>query len=323
MTASAPARIWCNYGFPDEVRALLSDECGSRLDWARALSSSNLTAGAWDEAMREADVLLGQPPPEALGECPRVRWIHLTSAGYERYAEPSIAALIAARGIALTTSSSVYAEPCAEHILAMMLGLARELPSALHHQRTDHGWPAVSLRRAATVLVGQRVVILGAGAIAHRLTELLAPFRMTVTMVRRRPVPGYATGTELPGLLAEADHVVDTLPGGRETRHFLDATRLGQIRPGARLYNVGRGTTIDEDALIEVMRQGRLDAAYLDVTAAEPLPERHPLWTTPRVFITPHIAGGQRLEHLRLCEHFLSNLARFDAAGPLTDQIAL
>jgi phosphoglycerate dehydrogenase-like enzyme len=236
-----------------------------------------------------------------------------------------VRAALAARGAALTTSSGVYDEPCAEHALAMMLALARRLPQALDAQRTDRGWDGAGMRAASRLLVGERVVLLGFGAIARRLVELLAPFRMDVVAVRRRargdePVRVVAE-SELEAHLAAADHVVNVLPGGAGTARLVDARRVAAMKPGARFYNVGRGTTVDQDALVAALCSGQLGAAYLDVTDPEPLPPDHPLWAAPNCYITPHSAGGQVREMEALVEHFLANLRRFAAGAALLERV--
>src|SRR5205823_1544574 len=149
--------------------------------------TSNLAASAYDPAIEEADVAFGQPDPTAIMNAPRLRWAHLTSAGYDRYDRADLRSALAARGAVLTNSSSVYEEPCAEHAVAMMMSLARQLPAALDNQWGTKGWPDKELRRGSRLLVGQTVVVLSFGAIARRVVELLAPFRMNLIAVRRRP----------------------------------------------------------------------------------------------------------------------------------------
>ena len=125
-------------------------------------------------------------------------------------------------------------------------------------------------------------------------------------------------------VLAEADHVVNVLPENDETRKYVNARRIACFKPGARFYNVGRGATVDQDALIEGLKSGRVGAAYLDVTSPEPLPPGNPLWTAPNCFITPHTAGGRIDEGVGLVSHFLANLSVFgtgeadDRPGPVT-----
>jgi phosphoglycerate dehydrogenase-like enzyme len=206
----------------------------------------------------------------------------------------------------------------------MITGLARGLPSALEAQRGDRSWRQ-SLRPSLPLLGGQTLGILGFGAIARRLTELLQPLGMNLFAVRRQ-IKGdesirVITVSELDELLPTVDHLVNTLPANDQSEHFVNAARLAKLKTGAIVYNVGRGTTLDQNALIKELQQGRLGGAYLDVTEPEPLPPDHPLWETPNCFITPHIAGGHRTEKERQVSHFLNNLRRFEQGLPLVNRV--
>jgi len=318
--------IWTNAHFDDAPRAmLLAGIQPHRLIFSAQLSASNLAKAAPDPAMQDAAIALGQPDPDFALQCPALRWIHLTTAGYARYDHATFRTAFAGRGSALTNSSLVYNEPCAEHLLAFMLANARQLPPSLDTQRTDRAWPTLQRRADCRLLLEQNVVFLGFGAIARRLAELLAPFRAKVTAVRRRPAGDEAVAVigedQLPGALASADHVVDTLPENPATRGYVNAARFAAMKPGAVFYNIGRGTTVDQDALLAALRSGRLAAAYLDVTDPEPLPVDHPLWSAPNCYVTPHSAGGHHTEPERLVRHFLENLRRFDAGEPLQDRV--
>jgi phosphoglycerate dehydrogenase-like enzyme len=111
------------------------------------------------------------------------------------------------------------------------------------------------------------------------------------------------------------------LPQSAETQMFFNAERLHQIKPGARYYSIGRGTTTDQAALLACLNSGHLSAAYLDVTTPEPLPPDHPLWSTAHCFITPHIGGGHADETLRIVKHFVHNLHRFERGETLIDKV--
>jgi phosphoglycerate dehydrogenase-like enzyme len=148
---------------------------------------------------------------------------------------------------------------------------------------------------------------------------------MKVTCVRRKPTgdEGVAVVSEerTDEVLATADHVVNTLPETGKTVGMFGGRRFGTMKRGAIFYNIGRGTTVDQPALLDALRSGKLSAAYLDVTNPEPPPPDHPLWTTPNCYITPHTAGGHQDEFERLVRHFLENLRRFDRAESLVDRI--
>jgi phosphoglycerate dehydrogenase-like enzyme len=122
-------------------------------------------------------------------------------------------------------------------------------------------------------------------------------------------------------LLPKADHVVNILPANEQTDNFLSAARLASLKRGAIVYNIGRGTTLDQDALIKELNEGHIAAAYLDVTDPEPLPPEHPLWDAPNCFITPHVGGGHATEKGRQVRHFLDNLRRFERGEALRDRL--
>ncbi|PWT96140.1 MAG: D-2-hydroxyacid dehydrogenase [Blastocatellia bacterium] len=315
--------IWSNDDFrPDQSsqQQLLVDGVGPH----RLLQFERHDPRSID-ALAAADIAYGAPDPNAVVTSNRLRWIHLNSAGYTPFDTQQIKQAFQAQNKILTTSSAVYSEPCAQHLLAMMLTLARQIPAALDSQRRDCAWPMKELRAASRLLDGQTVVLLGYGAIARRLIELLRPFNLSVIAVRTR-IEGDEDVTvvetsKVDSCLAHADHLVNTLPANDETKNFLDGGRLRSLKPGAIVYNIGRGTTLDASALNELLREGHIAAAYLDVTDPEPLPPDHPLWQTPNCFITPHTGGGHSNEKERQIKHFLENLRRFECGEPLLNRV--
>jgi len=181
------------------------------------------------------------------------------------------------------------------------------------------------LRAGSQLLNGQTLLMLGFGAIAQRLVELLRPLQMNLMAVRKKvsetePIQVHAI-SEVDKLLPLADHVVNILPANDQTTNLLGARRLASLKRGAIVYNIGRGSTLDQDALRNELVSGRLTAAYLDVTNPEPLPPDHPLWTTPNCFITPHIGGGHSNEKERQVNHFLNNLRRFESGEELINRV--
>jgi phosphoglycerate dehydrogenase-like enzyme len=309
--------IWCNHRLADPERRLLASGV--------APHRLTLTDPADDAVAADASVAFGQPNADRCAALARLGWIQVASAGYTAFDRTPIRAALAARGAALTNSSSVYADPCAQHVLAFMLADTRQLPRALAHQLGDRAWDHRATRAASRRLGGQSVVLVGFGAIARRLVELLAPFGLDLVGVRGaargdEPVP-IVPLAELDAHLARADHVVSTLPANASTLRFFGAERLAAIRPGAVFHNIGRGTTVDQAALGAALRSGKLRAAYLDVTDPEPLPPDDPLWSIPSCVITPHTAGGHADEPQRLVRHFLDNLARYTTGAPLADRV--
>ena len=318
--------IWCNAKFNEAVTRQLTEGTRShRLIFSSQASANVLTAGAADPELAKADSALGHPNATDCLNARKLRWVEVTTAGYTRYDTPEFREAFRARGAAFTNASGVFADPCAQHVLAMMLALGRSLLPSFRDQLTDHSWHYTERRYDSRLLTGQTVVLLGFGAIGRRLAELLAPFGMKLYAVRRsvRSEAGVHVIPEekISAILPLADHVVNILPDNAATLNYVNARRLACFKPGAKFYNVGRGTTVDQAALLEALNSGRLGAAYLDVFDPEPLPPEHPLWTAPRCYITPHTAGGRADQDEAIVRHFLGNLTAFEQGGAMTDRV--
>lgn len=246
----------------------------------------------------------------------------------------SVVAAGFADDVAIASGVGLHNDTVAEHALALSLALVRFLPLALSRQaerRWDHYLGGAVAERGddgrVNTLRGAKVAVWGFGSIASALAPLLKALGAEVTGVARTAGErhGFPVVTEddLDALLAETDLLIMILPSGETTAKALDAGRLAQLKDGALLVNVGRGTTVDEEALLAALQSGRLAAAALDVTEVEPLPESSPLWEQPNVLITPHVASdrpqgatellGQQLRALASGEA-LSNVLR--PAGP-------
>jgi phosphoglycerate dehydrogenase-like enzyme len=319
-----PLVIWCNVPFSAAMSSrrqrLVESVSTHTLHLVDETTPPELSR-SW---LERAAVAFGQPPIDGLLACEQIRWVELGSAGYEKYDRADLRAALTGRGAPLTNAGGVYADACAQHVLAMILAGARGLPAAWDAQR-DRRWSFTQMRPRMRELARQRVLILGWGQIARRLAALLAPFDLQVTAVRRR-VSGdelvrTITTDALDEELARVDHLVNLLPGGAGTDGFVSAARIARLPASASFYNVGRGSTVDQHALIAALESDHLGAAWLDVTDPEPLPPDHPLWRTPRCYITPHLAGGQSDERGHQVQHFLDNLARFASGQPLNDRI--
>jgi phosphoglycerate dehydrogenase-like enzyme len=322
---SNPLTIWSNAGLPADAVELIRKQLGPhRLIFAPP-TASNLVAGGPDPQMATADVAFGQPDPQQVIDCPNIKWVHLTSAGYTRYDYPAFREALRTRGGIMTNSSGVYDAPCAEHALAMIMAFARQLPQALEEQLEDRGWPSATLRINSRLLDEQTALIYGFGSIARRLVQLLKPLGVKITGVRRTPrgdegIP-IVNSAQADSLLPTVDHVINILPASPETDGYFTADRLARMNPSAIFYNIGRGSTVDQQALRSALESGRLAAAYLDVCTPEPLPPDHPLWKTLNCYITPHTAGGHRTEFIRIAKHFLRNLELFMAGKAMEDKV--
>jgi phosphoglycerate dehydrogenase-like enzyme len=317
--------IWANPFLTASSEELLTRSAGPHRLVLAEKPDHVLDVGSLDERLLQADVVFGQPDPSAVIQSKNLRWFQVSSAGYTRYNTTEFRDALKIRNTIMTNSSSVYDAPCAEHVMAWMLADARQLYPSYDNQRDSGGWPQNDLRRNTRLLENETVLIVGYGAIGRRLNALLAPYPVSVIGYRRTPQPGSIVRivgpSELSETLGEADHVVNILPESTETQGFFGTERFQQIRPGARYYSIGRGTTTDQEALRNHLESGHLGAAYLDVTDPEPLPSDHPLWSAKNCYITPHTGGGHFNETEKIVEHFIQNLRRFEQGHDLLNRV--
>jgi phosphoglycerate dehydrogenase-like enzyme len=317
--------IWTNALLTEEARRALAEATQNHRLIIAEQPPDVLAKAERDPEVSMANVVFGQPDPVDLIASEHLRWVQISSAGYTRYDLPELKSAFARRNVLFTNSSQVFAEPCAQHLMAWLLADGRELYPSFEEQRGSRGWSQNALREKCRLLADQTILIVGLGSIARRLIELLAPYPVRVLAHRRTPQPDSPIRIvgieELPAALATADHVINILPQSVSTNGFFEAARFAQLRAGARYYSIGRGTTTDQSALIGALQSGHLGAAYLDVTDPEPLPPDHPLWSAPNCYITPHTGGGHATESTRTVEHFLNNLRRFELRTPLIDRV--
>lgn len=271
----------------------------------------------------EADGLVWTDPadPGGLGDLldahPAIEWVQLPWAGIEPYVE----VVQAHADRTWTCGKGVYAEPVAEHALALALAGLRQIGTYARSTSWSRG--------TGINLLGAKVAVLGGGGITESLLRLLGPFRCDVTVVRRSPQPmdGATRVMGEDGLddaLTGATLVVLALALTPETRGILDRKRLERLAEGAWVVNVARGAHIVTDDLVAVLAEGRIGGAALDVTDPEPLPDGHPLWTEPRCIITPHTANTMEMAVPLLSERVRDNVRRRIAGeellGPVDPQ---
>lgn len=271
------------------------------------------------------DVAFGQPELASVLDAGNLKWLHLSSAGYTRYDRQDFREEMRRRGVQVTNSSSVYADACVDQVMSFLMAQSRQLLPNLASRCSPGSSEWFRLRESAVPLRHQQALILGYGTIARRLIEVLAPYQMEIVAVRRR-VRGdeevrVVTPDAVDAALSQADHVINVLPDNADSDRFMDLQKFRSMKPGSVFYNIGRGKTVDQSALAEVLRSGHLAAAWLDVTDPEPLPDEHVLRRCGNCFITPHTAGGHRLESHTLVRHFLENLRRYLADEALLDRI--
>jgi phosphoglycerate dehydrogenase-like enzyme len=253
---------------------------------------------------------------EIFKAAPHLKWVQVSSAGVERYLFPAFLE----SDVALTSSAGVFNVPIAETILAMMFAFTRRLNVYRDRQR-EKQW-----RHAPTMeeLDGKTVGIVGLGEIGGELARMVRGLNVRVIGIKRSVPDTPPEGVEwvrgmdsLLDLARESDHLVNTLPNTPATKGILDRAVFEAMKPTACVYNIGRGATIDQDALIEALREGKIAGAGLDVTTPEPLPPDSPLWEMENVILTPHVSGSSPRTRRRGLEFFLANLHRYQKGEPL------
>lgn len=293
--------------------------------WLRERVALRFAQGeAVREAMEEAEVVTcSSLSPELLAAAPKLRWISFWSAGMERKATPEAQA----RDLLLTSASGVHGPNIAEHVLAFMLMFSRRMHAYLRAQMAGvWGRPNAWSPEGPGELAGQTLGIVGLGRIGEALAARAKACEMRVVATKRDVRSRYDAAIapdalyppeELPRLLAESDHVCIAVPYTPETHHLINAERLACMKPTAYLYNIARGKSVDEVALIAALQAGKLAGAGLDVFEAEPLPADSPLWQMENVLITPHVSGATPRYFERIAPQFAANLKRYLNGEPL------
>ncbi|MCD9625308.1 D-2-hydroxyacid dehydrogenase [Rhabdothermincola salaria] len=241
-------------------------------------------------------------------------WIHAASAGVDAVLTPSVVR----SDTVVTNAQGVFDEPIAEWVLAVLLLFAKDLRRSLDLQ-AHRTWR----HRESDRLAGRHVLVVGAGSIGGAIARLLGAAGMQVRGVARTARPddpdfdAVVATADLHAELARADDVVVAAPLTPATHHLLDAEAFQAMRPGARLVNVGRGPVVDEAALLDALRAGRVGAAALDVFETEPLDPDHPFWTMEQVLVSPHMSGDVDGWVAALGTQFTDNVQRWIADEPL------
>ncbi len=245
---------------------------------------------------------------DTLERYPQIEWVQLPWAGVDAFA--SVLAPFAGRARPLWTSAKgAYSQPVAEHALTLTLALLRVVPTRVRAT----SWSTVPEGRS---LYGLNVVVIGAGGIAVELLRLLEPFDTVTTIVRRsaETFPGAqrtVATDQLAEVLPDADVVIVAAALTPDTAGLIGAAELALMNPRAVLVNIARGGLVDTDALTAALAAGAIHGAGLDVTAPEPLPDSHPLWSEPRVIITPHSADTPDMTAPLLAERIRANVEAF------------
>lgn len=301
------------------------------VDHLRAAFPRHTFLDAWDDQeihrlLPQADVVFTPVVRrELFASALRLRWIQSPAVGVSHLLYPELVH----SQVVLTTARGVRARAMAEHVMAVTLALARQLHTAVRHQ-VARQWSQDLIERSSLIrtLDGCRLGIVGLGGIGAEVANLAARFGLRVSAVRRRANLALPDGVHdvlpperLSELLAASDIVVLAVPVTPRTDRLIGREEFEVMKPGAFLVNVGRGGLVDEPALIESLRSGRLGGAALDVFATEPLPVDSPLWDFPNVIITPHTSGAMEDYWTPLIALFSENLRRFERGEPLLNLV--
>ncbi|HET8988118.1 MAG TPA: 2-hydroxyacid dehydrogenase [Humibacillus sp.] len=297
-------------------------------EYAAALADlEGVEAVVWDmegQHERGAEVRLAVMPymtrlsvPDISEGLESLEVVQIQSAGFERFVDGL------PPGVALCNAAGVHDASTAELALALTLASIREIPEFIAAQR-DSSWLPLVLHRA---LADRRVLVLGYGNIGRAVARRFLPFEVSVTAVASRAREGDGLVDivhgidELPELASRADVLVVIVPLTDATRGLVDADLLSRLPDGALVVNVARGPVVDTDALVAECATGRLRAA-LDVTDPEPLPDGHPLWTTPGVLITPHVGGATEAMRPRAQDLIRRQVLALRDGHPLANVVA-
>lgn len=274
------------------------------------------------EELFQADVFFGHAKVpvdwEGVVARGRLKWIQSSAAGLDHCLVPSVIE----SEIPVSSASGLFADQVAEQTLALALALIRSLPTFFRAQQAKE-----YVRRPTYDLHGKTVAILGFGGNGRRLAEVLKAFHVRILATDFYPVekPDYVEELfpveRTDEALFDADLVVATLPLYAETVKFVDASRFAAMKPGAFFVNVARGQVVDEAALIEALRSGKLAGAGVDVAEVEPLPPESPLWEMENVVITPHVGAQSERRIDDATDLFLYNFERFLRGEPILNLV--
>ncbi len=294
---------------PDDARELLADGCDVMLTFIM--------------------------PNDLMQRAPHLKWVQLLSAG----ADHAMGALNSPN-IPMTTASGIHATPIAEYTIASMLAYAHKFHLMVRAQ-LRHEWLRSGFPGTVEELRGKTLGIIGYGSIGRETARLAKALGMRVLALKRDPAahpdPGWCPAglgdpeglipekffgpEQRAEILHESDYITVTLPLTEHTRKFIGSREISAMRPSAYIVNIGRGEVIDEKALIDALKAGKIGGAGLDVFEKEPLPKESPIWDIESVILTPHMSGANRGYMDKACALFADNLRRFSAGQPLLNVV--
>jgi len=248
------------------------------------------------EELPDSDIFVGYSlRAEQLKAGKKLKWIHSTAAGVAQLMYPELRD----SGIMVTNPSGIFSVPMAEHTMGLLLALARNFPDSVRAQDRAR-WAQQEIwdnPQHLSELNGKVLLIAGYGSIGREVAKRAKAFEMRVWGVTRSGegdrihAEKIFAASQLAEVLPGADYVLICAPETAETKHLIGAAEIARMKRGARLINVGRGSLLEEAALVQALESGALGGAALDVAQTEPLPPESPLWKAPNLFITPHTSG--------------------------------
>lgn len=276
----------------------------------------------------DTDIFVGYSlRAEQLRHAKKLKWIHSTAAGVAQLMYPELRD----SGILVTNPSGIFSPPMAEHTMGLLVALARNFPDSVRHQDRAH-WGQQDIwdrPQRLTELSGQVLLIVGFGSIGRELAKRAHAFDMRIWGVTRSGKSGsphaerVVPASQLDDVLPQADYLVIAAPETAETRHLIGAPQIARMKRGSHLINIGRGSLLDESALMQALHSGALGGAVLDVTSVEPLPSDSPLWRTPNLFITPHTSAVSDRLWVRQAAILVDLLERWFDGRELFNQVDL
>jgi phosphoglycerate dehydrogenase-like enzyme len=310
---------WVAWDTPDWVVERIRAAAGG-MEVANARTPAEAVALIADAEIAFSSIIR----PEMLAAARRLRWIHSPAAGVGGMLFPAMRA----SDVVITNSRGMHAETIAEHVVAVVLALFRRLPRAMLRQ-SEHAWAQDEFTLAPPRLIARTTVgIVGLGGIGSAVARAMTGLGAQVEAVRRRPDagrPDTVTSVHPPGalrdLLPRWDVVILCAPHTSETERIIGPRELALMKPDAVLVNIARGPLVDERALAEALGRGAIAGAALDVFDDEPLESADPLWETPNLIITPHVAGNRPDYWDAALEIFVENLRRYRAGEALLNVV--
>ena len=279
-----------------------------------------------DEALQQStdmDIYFGPPTVELVRSAPNLKWIQAPSAGVEFVATiPELAH----SDVLLTNTRGAHGASIGEHTMALLLAMTRHIPDSVR-QQDRRIFDRSVLYRTCREIGGMTMGVIGFGALGRGIAQRALGMQMQVIAVDAQAVDGGGLietvwpASRLDDLLEQSDVVVVATPYTAETAGLLDADKLAMMKDDAYLIVVSRGGIVDEEALVDALRAGKLAGAALDVTRPEPPAPDSPLWDCPNLLLTPHTAGASPRKERRVVEIFRDNIQRFQKGEPLVNLV--